>query len=283
MREPQECIRFDWAMKYRLRDPANFGILEGFLTVVLGRPIKVEGLGEGENLPMSSEDKMRRVDLMCRDVDGEIVQIEVQNCLDPDFFKRILYGVSATVVDSVRAGKKYERVPKVICVSIVYFDLGDPSHFFFHGKMRFEDGDGNPGYRTSPAEGAPDAADIFPEYYILQLKKFKLKNNTPLEQWADYLRNGLVPEQYNAPGLALVREELKYDLLDRDERRAYRKRLDDENMEKYEKEVDRRNTIDAVAENLRKTLRKQGFDNEAIERIVAESTRLDNGDTKETK
>ena len=31
------CIRFDWAMKRMLRDKANFGVLEGLLTVLLER------------------------------------------------------------------------------------------------------------------------------------------------------------------------------------------------------------------------------------------------------
>ena len=33
-----EVIRFDWAMKRMLRDKANFGVLEGLLTVLVGEP-----------------------------------------------------------------------------------------------------------------------------------------------------------------------------------------------------------------------------------------------------
>lgn len=32
----EKYIRFDWAAKHMLRDKANFDILEGFLTVLLG-------------------------------------------------------------------------------------------------------------------------------------------------------------------------------------------------------------------------------------------------------
>lgn len=31
-------IRFDWAVKRLLRHKANFGVLEGFLTVLIGYP-----------------------------------------------------------------------------------------------------------------------------------------------------------------------------------------------------------------------------------------------------
>lgn len=34
-------IRFDWATKRLLRQKANFGVLEGFLTVFLNEPIKI--------------------------------------------------------------------------------------------------------------------------------------------------------------------------------------------------------------------------------------------------
>ena len=30
-----QCIRFDWAIKRLLRQKANFGVLEGFLTVLI--------------------------------------------------------------------------------------------------------------------------------------------------------------------------------------------------------------------------------------------------------
>ena len=32
----EHYIRFDWAIKRLLRQKANFGVLEGFLTVLLG-------------------------------------------------------------------------------------------------------------------------------------------------------------------------------------------------------------------------------------------------------
>ena len=34
-------VRFDWAIKRLLRRKANFGVLEGFLTVFLGERIRI--------------------------------------------------------------------------------------------------------------------------------------------------------------------------------------------------------------------------------------------------
>jgi len=36
-----QLVRFDWAMKKLLRSKANFGILGGFLSELLGRDLKI--------------------------------------------------------------------------------------------------------------------------------------------------------------------------------------------------------------------------------------------------
>ena len=41
MANNNEFIRFDWAIKRILRDKANFGVLEGLMTVLLGDKITI--------------------------------------------------------------------------------------------------------------------------------------------------------------------------------------------------------------------------------------------------
>ena len=43
-----KCIRFGWAIKRLLRQKANFDVLEGFLTVFIGEPIKIIEILESE-------------------------------------------------------------------------------------------------------------------------------------------------------------------------------------------------------------------------------------------
>ena len=45
----KSLIRFDWAMKRLLRNKANFGILEGFLSELLKEDIKIENIIESES------------------------------------------------------------------------------------------------------------------------------------------------------------------------------------------------------------------------------------------
>ena len=61
-----ELVRFDWAVKYLLRDKSNFDILEGFLSAVLGEDVEVEELLESESNQEDEEDKQNRVDLLVK-------------------------------------------------------------------------------------------------------------------------------------------------------------------------------------------------------------------------
>ncbi len=47
--EEKKLIRFDWAAKNILRDKSNFDILEGFLTAILQKDIKIINLLESES------------------------------------------------------------------------------------------------------------------------------------------------------------------------------------------------------------------------------------------
>ena len=49
-----QIIRFDWAMKRLLRNKANFSVLEGLLTTLLGEKIVIQKLLESES---NQEDK----------------------------------------------------------------------------------------------------------------------------------------------------------------------------------------------------------------------------------
>jgi hypothetical protein len=45
-----QLVRFDWAIKYLLRNKANFDILEGFLSELLKTPIYIETVLESVHI-----------------------------------------------------------------------------------------------------------------------------------------------------------------------------------------------------------------------------------------
>lgn len=47
--QKKKLVRFDWAMKYILRNKANFDVLEGFLSNLLKEKIKIQSLLESES------------------------------------------------------------------------------------------------------------------------------------------------------------------------------------------------------------------------------------------
>lgn len=49
MEQQDRYIRFDWAVKRHLRQKANFGVLEGFLTVLLEEEVKIMEILESES------------------------------------------------------------------------------------------------------------------------------------------------------------------------------------------------------------------------------------------
>ena len=116
--DDKKLIRFDWAMKRLLRDKANAVVLEGFLTSLLGRKIKIDRFLESEGNKRYSDEKTNRVDIVAEDQDRNKILIEVQNETENEYFYRILFGTSRMIIDHVKEGESYERVPKVYSVNI---------------------------------------------------------------------------------------------------------------------------------------------------------------------
>ena len=65
-----DYIRFDWAMKRLLRDKANFAVLEGLMTTLLGEKITIRKLLESESNQENEYDKYNRVDILAEDSRG---------------------------------------------------------------------------------------------------------------------------------------------------------------------------------------------------------------------
>ena len=61
-----KLVRFDWAIKYLLRNKANIDILEGFLSELLKTPIHIEQILESESNKNHAGDKFNRVDLLVK-------------------------------------------------------------------------------------------------------------------------------------------------------------------------------------------------------------------------
>lgn len=222
-------IRFDWAIKRLLRQKANFGVLEGFLTVFLGEPITIMEILESESNQTSAEDKFNRVDIKARNSKDEIIIIEIQNTRELYYLERVLYGVAKAITEHIHLGDSYREVKKGYSISILYFDLGVGSDYLYHGQNHFigvHTGD-QLQIRTKEQNAIITRlpAEIFPEYILIRVNEFDKVAVTPLDEWMRYLKDGIIAADTTAPGLGEAREKLKYYSMTDKERRAYDEHL----------------------------------------------------------
>jgi len=217
-------IRFDWAILRLLRQKANFGVLEGFLTVFLNEPIKIVEILENEGNVLA-EDKFYRVEIKAKNSNGEDILVEIQNITRLCYQERIFYGVDKAITEHINLGNTYKEVKKVYSISILYFDLGKGSDYIYVGQNNFmglhtqdhliiSTKEKDTIVRKSPSE-------IFPTYILVRVNEFNKVAKSPLEEWVEYLKNGVISPDTQAPGLQEAREKLKYYSMSDAERYAY--------------------------------------------------------------
>jgi len=186
-----QYIRFDWAMKRLLRDKANYGALEGFLTTLLNQPIRINKLLESESNQEDEYDKYNRVDILAENDKGQLFLIEVQNNSEYAYFQRMLFGTSKLVTEYIERGQNYQHIKKVYSINIVYFSLGSGTDTVYHGKTEFRGIHNGELLSLSPFQrktfNVSEVSELYPEYYILKVNDFNKVAKTHLEEWIYYL------------------------------------------------------------------------------------------------
>lgn len=225
MEQKDRYIRFDWAVKRLLRNKANFGVLEGFLTVLLGEPIRIVEILESEGNQLNETDKFNRVDIKARNSKDEIIIVEVQNTREIYYLERILFGVAKAITEHIELGQLYSEVKNVYSISILYFDIGRGTDYLYHGQNSFVGVHTGDLLEVSTKE--KDAivrklpAEIFPEYFLIRVNEFNKVAVTPLEEWIEYLKTGVIHPDTKAPGLEEARRKLVYYNMNKAEQLAY--------------------------------------------------------------
>ena len=77
-------------------------------------------------------------------------------------------------------------------------------------------------------------SEVFPEYILIRVNDFNTMTKTPLEEWVNYLKNGVIDEHTTAPGLREVRKKLQYYSMPEKEQAAYRAHLLDQMVQNDE-------------------------------------------------
>ena len=200
-------IRFDWAIKRLLRQKANFGVLEGFLTVFLGEKITIVELLESEGNQLSEDDKFNRVYAKALNDKGEIIIVKIQNIRKLYYLEQVLYGVAKTITEYISLGEDY----------------------LYHGQNHFIGVHTKDQLVVNTKERSVIVSklspEIFPEYILIRTNKFDKIAVTPLEEWMDYLKRGTIRPDTMTPGLGEAREKLRYYSMPPEDRYAYDEHL----------------------------------------------------------
>ena len=224
-RSPRKLITFDWAMKRLLRSKANFEILEGFLSELLGEDILIIEILESESNKESKSDKSNRVDLKVKNSKDELVIIEVQFNRELDYLQRILYGTSRVITEHQKKGQAYATLVKVISVNILYFDLGHGTDYIYHGTTTFKgihDHDKlELDTRQQKLYGKIQINNIFPEYYLIRINNFNRLATTSLDEWIYFFKNEEIKDEFKAKGIQKAKESFSLLSLPEEEQLAY--------------------------------------------------------------
>ena len=229
-----ELIRFDYAIKKLLRNKANFGVLEGFIEVILGKKCKIQSILESEGNKRNEDDKFNRVDIKAQDENGEIFVVEVQTSRYTYYLERILFGVSKAVVEQVTEGDDYGKIKKVYSISIIYYDFGDGEDYIYRGYTEFKGVRKGDTLKVSRKEELKKQSigDLFPEYCLIRINAFRPSVANALEEWMTFLKDNSIKDDTTVPGLVEAKEVLKQSNMDKEEHDAYIRHLESMQNEK---------------------------------------------------
>jgi len=227
----KKLIRFDWAMKRQLRSKANYDILEGFLSELLGEDLKILSLLESESNKENEKDKQNRVDVLIEDSKGQQILIEVQNDTEQDFMQRIHFGAAKLAVSSLDQGMPYRNIKKVIVVAIVFFDFAQGEDYIYKGTTQFVGINRQDTLQLSPTQQnlfqVSETYELFPEYFILKVNQFDDVAKSTLDEWMYFFKHEALPARFTAKGLARAAEELDVMKLSEEDRRQYDAYMED--------------------------------------------------------
>ncbi len=225
----RKLVSFDWAMKKILRQKANFGILEGFLTELLKFDIQIEEILESEANQETEDDKFNRVDLLAKNENNELILIEVQHRSEIDYFHRMLYGASKLITEYIKKGKDYRAVKKVYSVNIVYFELGQGDDYIYYGNTEFRGLHQSqeilrPSVSQQKTFSIDNLYEIYPEYFVIRVNNFNDNAKNSLDEWIYFLKNEEIKDNFVAKGLDEAKETLDMIKLGDVDRAIYKRR-----------------------------------------------------------
>jgi len=228
-------VAFDWVIENLLRDPANFDILENFLSTLLREGIRVVAVVDSETNRHDLLGKVNQLNLAVQDVNANSFFINLQTIYGPLALSKLLYGAGRLLLEDLNVAKKFSQTKKVVSVALLYFlphtELEKGDDYVYQGKTEFygfttgSHVKMHSRYRSSDGIAVRNGISILPEYYLIAVEAVPETPKNPLDEWVYFFKNTNIPETFQAPGIQMAREKLDVRKLDEKERRAYERFL----------------------------------------------------------
>ncbi len=167
-------LKLDVIFKRMFGDEKNEKLIKVFVANMLElRPdsIKHIEITNVELTPEYIEQKFSRLDLRM-DVDGSIVNIEMQISAESDFRERTLFHWSKLYSNDLKSGEPYRNLKKTICINIVNFNLFDTPEYHSH-------------FAALEKNRGELLTDKFAIHFFELKKVNKARKHKPMEDWLD--------------------------------------------------------------------------------------------------
>ena len=169
-------LKLDIIFKRIFGNENNKAIISKFISDLLEIPhnkIRKVYIKNVELTPKYLEKKFSRLDLKL-DVDGKIINIEIQVNSQPDFRERTLFYWSSIFSNELNKKEEYKNLKETICINIINFNLFHSPVYHSHFKILEKD----------RHEVLSDKFSI----HFFELKKIKkYKQNKPMEDWLNLI------------------------------------------------------------------------------------------------
>jgi predicted transposase/invertase (TIGR01784 family) len=226
MRKP--LISFDYAIKYLLRNKADYDIVEAFISALLAvvgyPPIKIKALLDTESNRESAEHKKSIADLLVQDEQGRNYIIEIERNVRVDFLSKAFFNTSRLAVDTARSGEPYEKIEKIFHINLLYFAPPRLTAPIQYGRHWFKEIPSESS--LVPFEQATNSSflnynNIFPEYFVVFIPLFNDLIHQEIDEWLYMLKHSEVKPEFQSSYMSKVVERLSMLQMTDQERNEY--------------------------------------------------------------
>lgn len=221
-------ISFDYAIKYLLKNQADYEIVESFLSALLATegypPVKIKALVDPESQKEAKDQKRSIADLVVEDADGIKYMVEIERSYTAHFAHKACFNTSRRIIDSLEQGQDFTQIKKIFHISLLYFEVPQMNHALAFGKTILHEVDTcHPVslHLSTQSLKRLDIYNVFPEYFFICIPKFNDEIRSEIDEWLYLAKHEEIREDFKSKGIGKVSERLQVLKMNDAERNEY--------------------------------------------------------------